>query len=502
MTRAASCFLFSCSLALPSLSQSLDGIPIDWKAHGVTVTLPDGHTRFLDLPRLRRGSPQNRDLIVWINWMEAPDHSHSHKPVANTSKKPGDNGKALEQEPLNRVWAAFQKRGVNLILIYGDPLDEVPQIGGTTADGKYNWTDLDSLTRAHFPVAPEGIDHIVHLCTFIHQMSGGFLPYTGLSKTIPGREFLVSLGGSDNRIGTADSQSGTFMHELGHDLGLHHGGADDILRKPNYLSVMNYLFQVTGIMKDSTLGNFDYSDHPFNFDERLVDGRRGVTTDTSLANYGSAETCDPFFAKYRFFESVNQQLAWNCTANPPSFGPAPKDVNKDGSIQLLLGYHDWNSVVLYPFAPEAGEPTFTVPSVGDELPQERIAGLLAGLSSPKPTVGARPGGIEIRWERVPLASVVAYQVLRTRPGGRTDVIRQTKKTYFVDTAAQPGVTYSYQIRLVFNGPTAEEIDKLAESVRGVEKALAEDFRAAIPTKARVGEMLMLGQPSAPVTAAR
>lgn len=38
----------------------------------------------------------------------------------------------------------------------------------------------------------------------------------------------------------ADYQAGTFMHELGHTLGLLHGGKDIINCKPNYLSVMNY----------------------------------------------------------------------------------------------------------------------------------------------------------------------------------------------------------------------------------------------------------------------
>ena len=42
-----------------------------------------------------------------------------------------------------------------------------------------------------------------------------------------------------------DMQAGTLMHELGHTLGLYHGGAgtNDYNCKPNYLSVMNYLYQ-------------------------------------------------------------------------------------------------------------------------------------------------------------------------------------------------------------------------------------------------------------------
>jgi predicted Zn-dependent protease len=46
------------------------------------------------------------------------------------------------------------------------------------------------------------------------------------------------------------------MHELGHNLGLDHGGADDINCKPNYLSVMSYSRQFS-----SPIGNrpLDYS---------------------------------------------------------------------------------------------------------------------------------------------------------------------------------------------------------------------------------------------------
>ena len=59
---------------------------------------------------------------------------------------------------------------------------------------------------------------------------------------------MVTLGGwirPDGTLGgTPDQQTGTFMHELGHTLGLDHGGADHVSLKPNYFSVMNYHWQV------------------------------------------------------------------------------------------------------------------------------------------------------------------------------------------------------------------------------------------------------------------
>ena len=81
-----------------------------------------------------------------------------------------------------------------------------------------------------------------------------------------------SLTGSqvycNNQVGTLLVQTGTLMHELGHSLTLTHGGTYyndpantslptyDLNCKPNFVSVMNYLFQVRGFVDNS---GFDYS---------------------------------------------------------------------------------------------------------------------------------------------------------------------------------------------------------------------------------------------------
>lgn len=66
------------------------------------------------------------------------------------------------------------------------------------------------------------------------------------------------IGGNDfvNHNGNA----GTFMHELGHNLGLRHGGDENRNCKPNYLSVMNYSYSVL-TYRDSGLQQpiLDYS---------------------------------------------------------------------------------------------------------------------------------------------------------------------------------------------------------------------------------------------------
>src|SRR5207249_8343742 len=79
-----------------------------------------------------------------------------------------------------------------------------------------------------------------------------------------GNDFIVSLGswgvvnilGVNHNVGTTDQQAGTLMHELGHNLGLRHGGVDNINCKPNYQSVMNYTLQFSNTITGRPL---DYS---------------------------------------------------------------------------------------------------------------------------------------------------------------------------------------------------------------------------------------------------
>src|SRR6185369_4859250 len=71
-------------------------------------------------------------------------------------------------------------------------------------------------------------------------------PFSGYAEMngdnfIVGREVVRNI--QEARGDAVQFEAGIVMHELGHNLGLRHGGFEDTNYKPNYLSVMNYAFQ-------------------------------------------------------------------------------------------------------------------------------------------------------------------------------------------------------------------------------------------------------------------
>ena len=84
--------------------------------------------------------------------------------------------------------------------------------------------------------------------------------FTGVGD-FGGGDAMMTMGGFLNAlgqpVGTDNQQAGTLMHELGHTMMLRHGGAPQNANcAPNYLSVMNYLFQLRGLVGGVTI---DYS---------------------------------------------------------------------------------------------------------------------------------------------------------------------------------------------------------------------------------------------------
>lgn len=105
---------------------------------------------------------------------------------------------------------------------------------------------------------------------------------SGRSRSIPGADFIITLGGWADG-GTDLQQAGTLLHEIGHNLNLRHGGSDNENYKPNHISIMNYLYQVRGLMQDGKR-RFLYSQlscHALN--EAALDESKGIRCTAPLS---------------------------------------------------------------------------------------------------------------------------------------------------------------------------------------------------------------------------
>ena len=185
-------------------------------------------------------SPRHKDIFVYVNsfiWKGknmAPRKGFTSIVTAVFSTAPVNNPDG--------------KTGINLHIEIG------PSIRTNLVPA--TWDEFDGIKNQYLPASKRSTHHY---CLFVGQINvGGELSISGMSRNNSAAfrkgasDFMVSLGdpGWYNSPSVADfkwTQAGTFVHELGHNLGLMHGGPDHMTYKPNYLSVMNYAYQTDGI---------------------------------------------------------------------------------------------------------------------------------------------------------------------------------------------------------------------------------------------------------------
>ena len=148
-------------------------------------------------------------------------------------------------------------------------------------------------------------------------------------------------------------EGGIFMHELGHNLSLHHGGYEARNYKPNYISVMNYIYVYSGISSAALPGStvevsrrLDYSDRALpTLDEGHLDENVGVSAgNNDIVHYVSADPSNPT-------EGLGPGIGpidWNCNGVIESDIQA--DINLDFDYDpnypftLLTGFDDWAQI--------------------------------------------------------------------------------------------------------------------------------------------------------------
>jgi hypothetical protein len=250
-----------------------DGLCDNWETTGIDVN-HDGQIDFVP----PNADPNHKDVYTEVDFMK---------------------GRDPQLDALGDVKAAYASHGINLHISLGDEVpfsEHLAFAPGCGSSCPSNTADFDALKDQFFGTAAdraasnsaarlEARSFVYHYVLYGNQLPGSS-GSSGKSE-LPGNDLTVTLGHPSWRTGllhhgppTRRTEAGTFMHELGHNLDLRHGGGDDVNCKPNYISVMNYTRQTPGVVSSAGL---DYSDQALpaldenNLDESLgIQGPKGV----------------------------------------------------------------------------------------------------------------------------------------------------------------------------------------------------------------------------------
>ena len=385
-----------------------DGLPDDWELNGYDPDGPGGQPA-LDLPAMG-AKVDHKDVFLELDFM--PPHrldqagiaeviqAFASAPVGNPDGTNGielhvDNGSGSVMDPSSgALWGARSDQ---------DEVAHQATLGSVTPGpgGGYEWGEFDVLKLANFADEREPV---FHYAISAHAHDGRV---SGIARGIPSSDLLVTLGagcqalrGSDCTL-DARAQAGTLMHELGHNLGLSHGGDDNDRYKPNYLSVMNYAFQLTGLVRADATTRLDYSRFalpPLN--ESALDEAHGFgqSAGSEPANNVTFGFCPNGVQKPWLLR--DGQLDFDCDNAVPEPGTVSSDVNKDGHLTVLDGFVDWpnlvynggavgGSGVALPTHTELIEPPFEELLLGQQTVDAYAASL---LGPPESGGGLTPGG--------------------------------------------------------------------------------------------------------------
>jgi WD40 repeat protein len=356
-----------------------DGLLDIWETDGLTVTV-GGVTEFVNLPAMG-AHPQRKDIFIEIDSMvkyrDDGTIEHTHQPIPEAID---DVVTAFASAPVTNTDGTTGIRlhvdyGKNAPLTYGittttgitttngvtltwGALSKSDTITETTeneylGEGDYNWTAFDQIKQTRFT---PGRAALFHYNMWIHSLPQARNGSSGQSRNPDdfdsgASDFIVSLGGWNwtNNVGTRRAQAGTFMHELGHNLGLRHGGTQWYNYKPNYLSVMNYAFQFRGLIKNASQGNFDYSRFilPDLNEPNLDEATSLITTTATTDTYGTYWFCGA--QAITSTNTLTSPIDWNCdsvisTTVAANINAGWNDA-PDTESSLLGGASDWDRLV-------------------------------------------------------------------------------------------------------------------------------------------------------------
>ncbi len=365
----------------------------DTDADGIPDSAEVAGGRFAGLDLYAMGARTDQaDIFVEIDYMQS-----------------SDEGIVPRIETLDAVVTAFARRGFYVHFDVGpmfsasfDPSrynlgggsPVVPYAAGITIGLEPGLANLYEYKAQYMDITRKQVFHYT-IFGNSQESDGVNRGIVGLAELL-GNDLLVTLGDFGFENASSDPtltnllinfQSATLMHELGHNLGLRHGGNDNVNRKPNYFSIMNYLYNIgLGPEQGPGVGDRYYYHWRLNGVTsicQLVNSPCGAPSDVILDfSDGSGST----FNEGDFDERAGigrgpGDIDYNDDGSI-AFSVA-FDVNRNGSSNTHRDYDDWGNLVL-PFARYFAGNT-------QEITPQRNPDHLSPLSDDRqPVVGEEP----------------------------------------------------------------------------------------------------------------
>ncbi|MGB8648086.1 MAG: hypothetical protein WCF84_22815 [Anaerolineae bacterium] len=333
-----------------------DGLKDGWELNGYTNSATGA---FVNLPAMG-ANLLHKDLFVEADYMVDAAGNHlpsvnalndivwtfDNAPVSNPDGATGvhihiDTGGAAAGAAAG-TYAAYNLGG-------GNNVGYQQHLGADTLNcSSYDWGQFDAKKNANFN--PARIN-VFHYMIFAHDLAPCMGSTSGISRNgstdalfIKGAtNFVVAMGSWSNE-GYDYAREGTFVHELGHNLGLRHGGNDHQNYKPNYLSVMNYLYQTSAVWRDFGYNYWNQSYYGYSSDVVPTLNEAAMSEPNGLGpttlHYGLAWICPSGSITWHFPASSN--VNWDCDGDTSHTVSA--DVNRNGAKGVLGNQNNWASI--------------------------------------------------------------------------------------------------------------------------------------------------------------
>ncbi|MHA7814605.1 MAG: GC-type dockerin domain-anchored protein [Phycisphaerales bacterium] len=379
---------------LDHLDYDGDGLFNTWEEDGIDFEI-DG-TPELDLPG-EGADPQRKDLFVEIDTHNGIQLQQSLLDEIATSfddaPVPNPNGQSGINLHIGIDETALPNRDYteNLVTGQGDLKMQIRQqrdmFFGTAAQRQSDISDVLIKSK---------------LLTYRYCVVGGSIEYTftnpnpcpgedpittlrpGGMGEIPGDEFIITLQNPNNRPG---DMARSIMHELGHCLGLRHGGCDNVNFKPNYFSVMNYMHALEmpnwgqqwndGLRLDYSRADLPDVDES-SLSEPIGIGSNSETTAGRLFAFANDNPINPSGSTRIWIAdgSPGAPVDWNIDGSTTAIG-IMLDVNRSNikspeSIEVHSGHDDWANLYYkvrggenFGFGPVAAGDSTLNPEVGE-----------------------------------------------------------------------------------------------------------------------------------------